>query len=137
MEFDIRRGARASIAATDLLLKSHNVRADLDVDSNLKNTYKFGISGGYQNNLSNPGTGVKRIIPDYNKYNVSAYGITNFKLDNTILTAGLRYDLDHINAKKFYNTSRWNALNYQQEFGQLIIDDLGNTTVSKSKVYIS
>ena len=123
LEFDIRRGGRSSIAATNLLLKTHSFKGDINFDSNSDNTYKFGISGAYQNNFSDPKSGVKRIIPDYNKYNMNAYGITDFRFDKIVLNAGIRYDFEQINAKKFYQKSRWNSLNYQQEFDHLIIDD--------------
>ena len=123
LEFDIRRGGRSSIAATNLLLKTHSFKGDINLDANSDNTYKFGISGAYQNNFSDPKSGVKRIIPDYNKYNLNAYAITDFRFDNIVLNAGVRYDFERINAKKFYGKSRWNSLNYQQEFGHLIIDD--------------
>ncbi|CAM1354560.1 TonB-dependent receptor [Tenacibaculum insulae] len=126
LEFDVRKGDKKFIAATNLLLKTHSFKSDLNLDANKENTYKFGASGAFQNNFSNPNSGVKRIIPDYNKYNLNAYAITNFKFENTILNAGIRYDFEQINAKKYYGKTRWNSLNYQQEFGHLIIDELSS-----------
>lgn len=123
LEFDVRRGDKKFVAATNLLLKTHSFKSDLNIDSNKENTYKFGLSGAFQNNFSDPKSGVKRIIPDYNKLNLNAYAITSFKFENTFLNAGIRYDFEQVDAKKFYDKSRWNSLNYQQEFGSLIIED--------------
>ena len=125
LEFDIRRGGRSDIAATDLTLKTHTVSADMKFDSDPHRIYKIGISGGYQNNFSNPDTGVRRIIPDYDKFNTGIYGISEFSFNGFLLSAGVRYDYNHINAKKFYLKSRWNSLNYDQDFSNIIIEDFG------------
>lgn len=122
LEFDLRRGDNKNIAATDLLLKTHSFRADIKMDANPDRIYKFGITGSYQNNFPDPATKVRRIIPDYDKYTFGAYGIGNFKFEDIMLSAGLRYDLEHIDAKKFYQNSRWNSLGYQNDFSHFIID---------------
>ncbi|WP_442266406.1 TonB-dependent receptor [Tenacibaculum sp. ZS6-P6] len=126
-EFDIRRGGRSNIAATDLTLKTHNVKADMKFDANPNKIFKIGISGGYQNNFPDPETGVRRLIPDYDKYNVGVYTISELIFFNgLIFSSGIRYDFNHINAKKFYLKSRWNSLNYDQDFNSIIIDDRGS-----------
>ncbi len=125
LEFDIRRGGRSEKAATDLTLKTHTVSADMKFDADPHKIYKIGISGGYQNNFSNPETGVRRIIPDYDKYNAGIYAISEFSFNGFLLSAGVRYDYNHINAKKFYLKSRWNSLNYNQDFSNIIIEDFG------------
>ena len=123
LEFDIRRGDLNNSAATDLLLKTHSFRADLNMDANPEQTYTFGIAGNYQNNFPDPSTKVKRIIPDYDKYTLGIYGIGNFKLNDVLLSAGIRYDLEHIDAQKFYTQSRWNNLGYQNDFADIIVDN--------------
>jgi iron complex outermembrane receptor protein len=125
LEFDVRRGGRSDIAATDLTLKTHTVSADMKFDTDPHRIYKIGISGGYQNNFSNPETGVRRIIPDYDKFNAGIYGISEFSFNGFLLSAGVRYDYNHINAKKFYLKSRWDSLNYDQDFSNIIIEDFG------------
>ncbi|CAM1343688.1 TonB-dependent receptor [Tenacibaculum amylolyticum] len=124
LEFDIRRGGRSGIAAADLALTTHSVTADIKLDSDPDNIYKFGISGGYQNNFPRL-TGVRRIIPDYDKFNTGIYAISEFRFNGFLLSAGIRYDFNHINAKKFYLKSRWNSLNYDQDFSNIIIEDTG------------
>lgn len=80
--------------------------------------------GAYQNNFANPNTGVKRLIPNYNKYDFGTFAIGNFIInDNSRLDFGIRYDVNYINAKKFYLKSRWNERNYDVDFNDLIIGD--------------
>ncbi|WBX74708.1 TonB-dependent receptor [Tenacibaculum pacificus] len=122
LEFDIRRGDNKNLAATDLLLKTHAFKANLNIDSKSFSSYKFGIAGSSQNNFPDPATKVKRIIPDYNKYTFSSYGIGDFKLENILLSAGVRYDFERINAKKYYQNSRWESLGYQNSFSHFIIE---------------
>ncbi|CAM1333230.1 TonB-dependent receptor [Tenacibaculum aestuariivivum] len=123
LEFDIRRGDKKNLQATDLLLTTHSFRADMKLDAKSLRTYKFGVSGNYQNNYTDPITKVKRIIPDYNKYSLSTYGIGNFKFNDVLVSAAIRYDFDRINAKKFYYKSDWNNAGYQNSFNHVIIDD--------------
>ncbi|CAM1370847.1 TonB-dependent receptor [Tenacibaculum xiamenense] len=122
LEFDIRRGGRSTKPALDLLLQTHSAKVDLHLDSNSENIYKFGINSGYQNNFPEV-TGVRRLIPDYDRYYLGAYAISNIKLNRIFLELGLRYDFDHINAKKFYKDSFWEEKNYQQDFGHTVLRD--------------
>ncbi|WP_422091197.1 TonB-dependent receptor [Tenacibaculum ovolyticum] len=122
LEFDRRIGDNKNLQAVDLDLTTHNFKADFKLDSDPNHVYKFGISGLYQNNFPDPITKVRRLIPDYKKFSFGSYAIANFKFDDVILTAGVRYDLEHIDAKKFYLQSRWNSLNYQDDFNDIVID---------------
>ena len=80
----------------------------------------------YQNNFANPDTGVRRLIPDYHKYDFGVFAIGNFELnDQWIFDLGLRYDYNRIDAKKFYITSRWNSQGYNVDFSDIILQDLG------------
>ncbi len=125
-EFDVRRGGRSSLAALDLNLKTHNFKADMKFDANPNKIFKIGISGGYQTNFPDPGTGVRRLIPDYDKYLLGVYTLSELIFFNgLIFSSGIRYDFNHIDAKKFYLKSRWNSLNYNQDFSSIIIDDRG------------
>jgi iron complex outermembrane receptor protein len=124
-EFDIRRGDDNK-PAIDLNLKTHYIKADLKLDAKTETTYNFGIHARYQNNFANPDTGVRRLIPDYDRYDVGAYAISNFILsDNTVLDVGLRYDFNRINAKKWFLESRWEERNYDEDFSDIIIQTDG------------
>ncbi|MCO7185508.1 TonB-dependent receptor [Tenacibaculum sp. XPcli2-G] len=130
LEFDKRIGDRKNLQAVDLKLKTHSFKSDLYLDSNTDQIYKFGISGLYQSNFSDPITKVRRLIPDYDKYAFGAYVISNLTFDKLYITTGVRYDFNHIDAKKFYQKSRWDNLNYQNDFGNIVI----NPNVSGSQL---
>ena len=84
---------------------------------------KFGALGRYQNNFPDPDTGVRRLIPDYDKYDFGIYLLNEWSLsDRTILDAGLRYDFNRIDAKKFYKNSRWEERGYEEDFSDIVID---------------
>ena len=123
-EFDVRRGDLRTKPAIDLVLQTHSVLADVNLDSNLNRKVNFGIMGRYQNNFADPETGVRRIIPDYDKYDFGLYTTTEWRInDNLIIDAGLRYDFNRIDAKKFYLKSRWEERGYQNDFSDIIIEE--------------
>ncbi len=126
-EFDIRRGGRSGIPAIDLKLQTHTLSVNGKKDNNLERKYNFGLLARYQNHFANPDTGVRRLIPDYDKYDFGAYTTTEWKInDNLIADAGLRYDFSRIDALKFYRTSDWEGRGYDALFPDLVIEVLRN-----------
>ncbi|MFD2727484.1 TonB-dependent receptor [Hyunsoonleella rubra] len=120
-EYDVRRGDDGK-PAVDLNLKTHSILADLKLDANSSTIYNFGIHARYQNNFANPDTGIRRLIPDYDRYDIGVFAISNLKWgDNTNVDFGLRYDFNRIDAQKFYQTSRWLERNYSNEFNDIIL----------------
>lgn len=125
-EYDIRVGADRNKPAIDLTLKTHSIRTSLKLDSKSSSTYEFGFNAGYQDNFANPDTGVRRLIPDYDKFDLGFFAISSLKPnENMNIDFGIRYDFNRIDAKKFYLTSRWDERNYDVDFADIIIDDLG------------
>jgi iron complex outermembrane receptor protein len=123
-EYDIRVGDDRDKASLDLNLTSHSLSSSFEFDAKTNQKYKIGFMTAYQNNFANPNTGIKRLIPDYDKYDLGIFAIGNFNLnDNTTIDVGFRYDYNAINAKKFYSKSRWNERNYDVDFNDLIIGD--------------
>jgi len=125
-EFDIRRGGRSNRASVDLELTTHTLTTDFKWDA--KETYQIhtGLLGRYQENFASPDTGVRRLIPDYDKLDFGFFVIGEYQINDQLLLEGaLRYDFTNIDAKKFYRTSRWLERGYDSEFQDLIIDDLG------------
>ncbi|WP_298899249.1 TonB-dependent receptor [uncultured Psychroserpens sp.] len=125
-EFDVRVGDDRNKPALDLILQTHTVTADVILDA--KSIYKlnFGVLGRYQDNFANPDTGVRRLIPDYQRYDFGTYITSEWDInDRLTLDAGIRYDFNRIDAKKFYQTSRWEERGYDEDFGSIIIEDLG------------
>ena len=132
-EYDIRRGGRNN-PALDLNLQTHSIALDLESKFDNSSNLKSGISARYQKNFPDPATGVKRIIPDYKKYDFSLYSVFDKSLsDNWFLEAGIRYDFSHIDAYKYYRTSLWEARNYDELFPEFVVEDLGLNTLTNPK----
>jgi iron complex outermembrane receptor protein len=123
-EYDIRVGDDKDKAAIDLDLTTHSISSTFDFNNNIDQTFKVGIKGVYQNNFANPLTGVRRLIPDYDKVDAGVFAIGNSILsDKTTVNVGLRYDFNYINAKKFYLKSRWAERGYDIDYNDLIIGE--------------
>ena len=77
LEFDIRRGDDREKPSVDLELDTHTVL--LDLESNLTDgmTLKSGVMARYQNNFA-ADTGIRRLIPDYQMYNIGMYFVARF-----------------------------------------------------------
>ena len=121
-EFDIRLGGRSVIPAIDLRLQTHSILANVKIDNNLERKYNFGILTRYQDHFANPDTGVRRLIPDYEKYDFGLYTTTEWRInENLIADAGIRYDFSRIDALKFYRVSHWENQGYNDDFRDIII----------------
>ncbi len=126
-EFDVRRGESDDRASIDLELTTHTVGADFKWDAKRKSQLHVGVLGRYQDNFANPDTGVRRLIPDYEKYDLGGFLIGEYQItDKVLIDAGLRYDYTRIDAQKFYQTSRWEERGYDQEFPDFIVENAGN-----------
>ncbi len=125
-EYDIRVGDDADKASLDLQLTTHSFSTDVKIDSKKALGLKIGLLGRFQSNFANPATGVRRLIPDYDKYDFGVFGVGDYKIGNSwVVDAGLRYDFNRIDSKKFYRTSRWEERGYDEDFNDIIIEDLG------------
>ncbi|UGS20903.1 TonB-dependent receptor [Flavobacterium cyclinae] len=132
LEFDVRRSsANNDKAAFDLQLATHTFLADYK--TNIGNwRLKSGLNLGYQNNFANPKTGVRPLIPSYEKLDAGLYGIAVYKFDNaTSLESGIRYDFSTIEATKYYLKSRWTERGYDAEFSHFIVGEEGNQWLTK------
>lgn len=125
LEFDIRRGNYASVAALDLDLETHSVLIDFKKITH-DWTIKSGAAISYQTNFANPATGIRPLIPNYSKSDAGLYGIVSHRFsEKTVIEAGLRYDFTSLNASKYYLKSRWNERGYDPEFSHFIVSDYG------------
>ncbi|MFL2629966.1 MAG: TonB-dependent receptor [Flavobacteriaceae bacterium] len=133
-EYDIRRGSDKYKPSTDLKLRTHSIKFDFlsSLNNNLK--LKTGISGRYQNNFPDPNTGIRRIIPDYDKFDLAIYATMDYSLNKEfILEAGGRFDYTYMDVFKYYKTSLWNSRGYNFLFDDLIVNELTNQILINSK----
>jgi iron complex outermembrane receptor protein len=135
LEFDIRRGADKDNAALDLKLDTHTLMLDLDSHLTDAISLKTGLMARYQNNFANPNTGVRRLIPDYDKYDLGIYAIADFRLnDNLLMEAGGRFDYTYMDVFKFYRTSFWESRNYDELFSEIIVEELDNQILTNPQL---
>lgn len=132
-EYDLRRSATNTKAALDLALTTHSfsgIYSFLIQNLNVKS----GIQAGYQNNFSDPKTGVRPLIPSYSKLETGLFAIVSYKQNNaTTFEAGIRYDFAAIEASKYYLKSRWEERNYSVDFSQFIVREEGNQLFTKPR----
>ena len=133
LEFDIRRGSDRGSASLDLELDTHTLILDLDAKASDQSKLKVGVTGGYQNNFAQ-NTGVRRLIPDYDKYDFGAYVIGDYRAnEHWLFEVGVRFDYSKMNVFKFYRTSFWDSRNYNLLFPELVVGDFGSQILTNPK----
>lgn len=138
LEFDVRRSDNADKASLDLQLSSHTIRLDLDTEKNFPINLKTGLMGQFQENIADPSTGVRRLIPDYERINLGIYGVGNYAItENWLVEAGGRFDYIHLDAQKFYRTSFWEERNYDVLFPEIVVGEFGNQILTNPKLNFS
>ncbi len=135
LEFDIRRGADKNDASLDLQLDTHTLMLDLDSHLTDAINLKAGIMGRYQKNFADPNTGVRRLIPDYDKYDLGVYAIAGYQLnDQWFLEAGGRFDYTYMNVFKYYRSSFWESRNYDELFPEIVVEELNNQVLTNPQL---
>ena len=131
LEFDIRRGDDKDKAAMDLELDTHTLLVDFDGNNDHSIHLKSGLMARYQNNFADPNTGVRRLIPDYDKYDLGLYLIGDYNVsDRWQLEAGARFDYTHMEVYKFYRKSFWESRNYDDLYPNIVVEDLGTQVLT-------
>ena len=127
LEYDIRVGDDSDTPSLDLVLKTHTLLVDIDSNLSENISLKSGFMARYQDNFADPSTGVRRLIPDYEKYDLGVYGISTVQLqDNWLLEAGARFDFTYMDVFKFYRTSFWESRNYAALFPEIVVEEYDN-----------
>jgi len=137
-EFDLRRGEYRNQAGLDIHLQTHDVVFDMELANKNKFAWKYGLSMQFQDNFSDPRTGLKRLIPDHQKKKFGFYGITEFNYSDSFkIEAGTRLDIDQINAKKYYAVDEWNDLGYDNDYASTILYEtsIGNYLTEQVKSF--
>jgi len=131
LEFDLRRGDFKNTAALDLDLKTNSLNIDYKKTGHDWN-FKSGINASSQNNYANPATGIRPLIPNYDKIDFGVYGISSYNFsDRFSVDGGLRYDFSKIDATKYYQKSRWDERGYNETFPEFIVGDYGTQWLTK------
>ncbi len=124
-EFDRRVGDDRDKPSIDLELSTHTFSGNLTLNQNGTLPVEAGLMYRYQDNFADPSTGVRRLVPDYEKYEMGVYASSTYQIsEKGTIDAGLRYDLVEIDAFKFYRKSRWEERGYQEDFADIIVDEL-------------
>ncbi len=135
LEFDIRRGDDRDRASLDLKLMTHSVTLDLDSDLSDQMGLKVGVLGRFQDNTADPNTGVRRLIPDYTRYDLGIYSILDYQAtDLLVLELGGRFDYSFLDVFKFYRTSLWEARNYDELFPEIVVEEFENQILTNPKL---
>ncbi|MBQ0733823.1 TonB-dependent receptor [Aquimarina celericrescens] len=124
-EFDVRRTEeRSNRPSIDLQLTTHTLTSDFYFDAASDYNIRTGVLLRYQNNFADAlETGVRRLIPDYDKYDAGVFLTGEFDINESLIfDIGIRYDFNRIDAKKFYLESRWNERGYETDFANIVID---------------
>ncbi len=133
-EFDLRIGDFKNIPSLDLNLSTHSVNSSYTW-SNFSNEFINGIFFEVQDNYSTPGTGVKRLIPDYLNTNLGGYFISTLNLNKGFnFGFGLRYEYRSNDVYKYYRNSRWENKNYQDRLGKYVIKEVLSQKLIRKKV---
>ncbi len=121
-EYDRRVGDDRDKPSIDLKLTTHSFSGNLRFNQENNLPLETGVVYRYQKNTANPETGIRRLIPDYDKYEIGAYLSGVYQAgNNLILDGGIRYDFMNIDALKFYRKSRWEERGYQDDFADIIV----------------
>lgn len=133
-EYDIRRRSTNKKPSIDLKLDTHVINLKLTSNISSKLNTKFGLESKFQENFANPETGIRRIIPDYTKYDLTAYAIGNLAVkENFLFELGFRYDHTHIDAYKYYRKSLWEARNYDELYADITIREVSSQILANPK----
>ena len=134
-EFDIRRGIPATTPAIDLKLQTHNFLVNLKWKTKFSMDYEWGVNGILQDNYSNPNTGVKRLIPDYLRYQMGSYFLGAYSPSNSFSWDwGIRLDQNTWDVQKFYNVSDWEERDYAVLFPDFDVQQFGNKLLVNPKL---
>ena len=120
LEFDIRKKIFNDIPALDLELKTHSIKIDFKKEC-LHWDLKTGLNTDNQINVVSLDTGVRPLIPDYERNDFGIYAIANKPISSSLtLDLGLRYDYSNTSASKFYFKTRWKERGYENLFQDFI-----------------
>lgn len=96
-EYDKRRAGRSAIPSMDMVLRTHALDASYTIEG-LNQKFITGLQGQTQVNNNIAGTFNTPLIPNYNAFNIGAYGIYQWQKDRLAYELGARYDFKNFDA---------------------------------------
>ncbi|THD67549.1 TonB-dependent receptor [Robertkochia marina] len=128
LEFDIRRGEdNKDRPSLDLTLTTHTLNTDFEFDANRDFNLNTGLRAMAQTNFPNPSTGVRRLIPDYDRWDLGGFVTADYRLNSSwLIEAGIRYDFTRMDAQKFYDLEDWQGEGYDVEYPEFEREVSGN-----------
>ncbi|WOC52749.1 iron complex outermembrane recepter protein [Bergeyella porcorum] len=129
-EYDIRRGELNGKASMDLRLTTHQAKLEHLIERE-QWQLESGILGTFQNNFPNPATEVRRLIPDYKRYDAGVYSVLSYQPNARWKTeAGIRYDFNRYDVYKYYDNTDWER-RYATIFPQFEVSRSGSRILTR------
>ncbi|WP_461533570.1 TonB-dependent receptor [Sinomicrobium sp.] len=126
-EYDLRKGALKGVPSMDMRLTTHTLNSGFQFDAHSGRTINVGVLLSGQHNVPDPATGVRRLIPDYERYDAGVYASIKQSINESLIfDAGIRYDFNRMDAEKFYKKDRWESQGYDRDFSNIITEDFGD-----------
>lgn len=101
-EYDVRRGGRSGVPALDLSLTSHTGELVFKHWLGSKVHGKLGMSGLFQRNINQPGTGIRPLLPNFEKRTGGLFLIEHLPISDLLeLEAGARIEGTFIEVAKY------------------------------------
>jgi iron complex outermembrane recepter protein len=100
-EFDLRRGNLLKIPALNLLLQTHTLETEWEMENAAGRILCVGVTGMAQDNANIPGTNRIPFVPNFVNYSGGAFGVAQQIIGKWKLDAGLRYDYRFYRVKGF------------------------------------
>lgn len=134
-EFDIRRGPYNDLPAVDLFLQTHDavIKYTHVLSSNIN--VRIGVEGEWQQNLSDPETGTRAIVPNFKRQRYGGFVRFKWHPGTWQTSLGVRLDKTVFKAFKWYRLSVWEDLTNNQ-FDQFIsgYNDTGNQVFTEPEL---
>lgn len=128
-EYDIRKGNLSETPSMDLQLVTHNASLNHILERG-NWSLESGISGGFQDNFSNPATEARRLIPDYLRYDAGIFSVFKYKFNDKLnAEAGARYDFSRFDAYKYYDKSAWEK--FATKFSDFLVKESGSRVLTR------
>ncbi|MEQ9262395.1 MAG: TonB-dependent receptor [Owenweeksia sp.] len=101
LEYDIRRDSKDQRPANDLDLFTQTLELSYQWNPTPQHLSEWGLAGLLQVNSNNAGTGIRPLLPNYNRYEGGAFITHRYILSSWLWEAGLRYDRQYTLVQKF------------------------------------